>query len=106
MGDLKIMDKMGDLLLEMEVVLDKMVDQHDLQFGDILNLVYGHLTIHRPDAREQYVAGGSPQFKYGPKTDKKRLKKRLYKELKTWENSMIEPRTVEALVKIIEEEYE
>jgi len=58
------MDKFGELMLELEVVLDKMIDQHDVQFGDILYAVYGHLLIHRPDAREQYVAGGNPYFKY------------------------------------------
>jgi hypothetical protein len=60
---------LGTALLDLETILDEMVDHHDLQWGDILNLVYGHLMVHRPDAREEYVDGdGShPIFYYGPK---------------------------------------
>lgn len=57
---------LGDILLDLEKVLDEMVDDHDVQWGDILNLVRGHLEIHRPDAQEQYVEGGNPEFYYGP----------------------------------------
>lgn len=57
--------KLGDLLLELENILDQMIDGHDLQFGDILNLVHGHLQVHRPDAQEEYTDGGSPVFYYG-----------------------------------------
>jgi hypothetical protein len=59
----------GDTLLELETILDEMVDKHDLQVGDILNLVYGHLVVHRPDAFEEYVDGGRPVMYYGPKED-------------------------------------
>ena len=59
--------KFGDILLDLEVILDEMVDSHDAQWGDVLNLVYGHLVIHRPDAREEYIEGGHPEFYYGPK---------------------------------------
>lgn len=97
--------KLGDILLDLEQILDEMVDSHELQFGDILALTYTHLEVHRPDAKEQYISGGNPKFYYGPEVDKKRLKKRLYKELKKWENSMIEVRTINELMKIIEEEY-
>jgi len=99
------MDKMGNLLLDMESILDKMIDQHDIQFGDILNLVYGHLIIHRPDAREEYTAGGHPLFKYGPPPDRKRVKKDILNLLKTWENCKMEPKLAEDILKIIEKEY-
>ena len=52
--------KLGDILL------DEMMDTHDLQWGDVLNLVHGHLEIHRPDAQEEYEEGGNPVFRYGP----------------------------------------
>lgn len=59
---------LGDILLELEATLDEMVDSHDLQFGDILGLVYAHLLTHRPDAREEYVADDShPEYYYGPR---------------------------------------
>lgn len=58
---------LGKLLLEMEVLLDEMVDSHDLQWGDILNLIHGHLVIHRPDAQEKYLDDSSPIMYYGPR---------------------------------------
>jgi hypothetical protein len=58
----------GDLISELEEVIQKMVDQHDLQFGDILSIVHGYLCVHNPEAREEYVDGsGSPTFYYGSK---------------------------------------
>lgn len=64
--------QLGDLLLDLEMILDEMVDNHGLQWGDILYLVQGHLIIHRPDAQEQYVDGsGSPVFYYGPDANNK-----------------------------------
>lgn len=63
--------KFGDILLDLEVLIDEMIDDHDVQWGDILNWLYGHLKIHRPDAQEQYVKGGSPEFYYGPKQKRK-----------------------------------
>lgn len=60
---------LGDVLLDLEILLDEMVDKHELQTGDILNLVHGHIQVHRPDAQEQYVDGGNPIFYYGPKKD-------------------------------------
>mgnify|MGYP003325391031 CR=1 FL=1 len=56
---------LGKTLLDLEKIIDEMIDDHDLQWGDILNLVRGHLEIHRPDAQEEYVDGGNPVFYYG-----------------------------------------
>lgn len=56
---------LGDILLELEATLDEMVDDHELQFGDVLGLVHTHLTVHRPDAQEEYLDGGRPVFFYG-----------------------------------------
>lgn len=56
---------LGNILLDLELLLDEMVDCHELQWGDILNLVRGHLEVHRPDAQEEYVSGGNPKFYYG-----------------------------------------
>ena len=58
--------KTGEILLDLEVLIDELVDGQELQWGDILNLVHGHLVVHRPDAQEQYVDGDSPVFYYGP----------------------------------------
>ena len=58
-------EKWGDILLEHERVLLKMVDQ-GLQWGDILNITRGYLEVHAPGAREEYTSGGHPEFYYGP----------------------------------------
>lgn len=62
-------NKMEDLLLELENVLDRMANQ-GMQWGDILNQVRGHLEVHRPDAQEEYLDGSNPVFYYGPKESK------------------------------------
>lgn len=57
----------GEDLLEMEGILDRFVDKHGLQKGDILALISSHIDIHRPDCIEVYVDGTSPVLFYGPK---------------------------------------
>jgi hypothetical protein len=56
----------GDVLLDMEPLLLELVDQ-DLQYGDILALVYAYLMVHAPGAREEYEDGTHPIFNYGPR---------------------------------------
>lgn len=55
----------GDVLLDLEDLLLEMVDTHDLQWGEILNLIRGYLEIHCPEAKEVYLDGSSPMFYYG-----------------------------------------
>lgn len=50
----------GDILLDMEPLLEELIDVHDLQWADVIYLVHGWLAVHRPQAQEQYVEGGSP----------------------------------------------
>lgn len=57
---------LGKTLLDLEVLLLEMTVDHDLQWGDVLNIVRGYLEVHCPQAQEQYVAGGQPIFYYGP----------------------------------------
>lgn len=59
------MRKLGTILLDIEPLLLELVD-HDLQHGDILNLVRGYLEIHAPGAVETYDDGTNPAFYYGP----------------------------------------
>lgn len=59
---------LGDNLLDLEKVVTSMVEEHDLQFGDILNLVYGYLAVHFPEAQEKYEEDNdTPVFYYGPR---------------------------------------
>ena len=60
------MRPLGQVLLDVEPLLEELVDDHELQWGDVLALVFVYLSVHRPDAREEYVEGGHPEFHYGP----------------------------------------
>jgi hypothetical protein len=59
------MKTLGELLINMEDLLDSMIDQHGLQCGDILAIVKCHIDIHRPDCIEEYEDGGRPEMYYG-----------------------------------------
>ena len=56
---------MGEILFDLEDVLDELIDSYGLQWGDIFDRVHKHLVQHRPDAQEEYEDGGSPVFYYG-----------------------------------------
>lgn len=51
----------------MEPLLEELVDDHDLQWYDVLFLVLGWLMVHRPHAQEEYKDGSKPVFYYGHK---------------------------------------
>lgn len=57
--------KTGDIMLDMEPLLEELVDDHDLQWYDVLFLVFGWLMVHRPFAQEKYKDGTTPVFFYG-----------------------------------------
>ena len=61
------MQSTGDVLLEFEVVLDKLYDR-GLQLGDVLGIVYNQTWTHRKDAVETYTEDNShPVMRYGHK---------------------------------------
>lgn len=61
------MRRLGDVLLDMEPLIQEMMDDHDLQWGDMLGLIYAYLQAHYPSHREVYtIDGKSPIFYYGP----------------------------------------
>lgn len=63
---LKSIRQVGEALLDLEVILMELANNHGLQHGDILALTHVYLTVHLPDAREVYTAdGSSPEFYYG-----------------------------------------
>lgn len=59
------MRKMGDVTLDLEAILEEMVDEHDLQMGEVLALVKTWLEIHRPSCIEEYEDGSRPSYYYG-----------------------------------------
>lgn len=64
---------LGSTLLDLEKLILEMCVDHDLQWGDVLNIVRGYMEVHVPDAQEQYIEGGNPTFYYGPlKSDHKK----------------------------------
>jgi hypothetical protein len=63
------MRKLGTILLDLEEILDEMIDDHDLQWGDVIGLVHQHLQVHRPDAQEEYLDSSNPILYYGPKEE-------------------------------------
>ncbi len=61
------MRKLGDITLDLEELLEEMIDEHELQKGEVLGLVQAWIDIHRPDAIEEYEDGTRPVFIYGHK---------------------------------------
>lgn len=57
---------LGLTLLDLEKLLLEMCIDHDMQWGDVLNLIRGYLEVHVPESREEYTEGGHPEFYYGP----------------------------------------
>lgn len=59
---------LAKILLDAEKLVDEAIDSHDVQWGDLIFWMYGHLMIHRPDAQEVYVSDDShPILYYGPR---------------------------------------
>lgn len=59
---------MGCITLDMEKLLEEMTGDHDLQWGEVLGLVHTWLSVHAPQAQEEYTDGSaSPDFYYGPR---------------------------------------
>ena len=56
---------LGDYTFELEDLLDRFVQEHDPQAGEILTWVYNYLIIHHPDSVEVYEDDTSPIFFYG-----------------------------------------
>ena len=48
------MRKLGDILLDLEDVLTEMIEDHELQTGDVLSLVKSYIDVHHPQAIEEY----------------------------------------------------
>lgn len=57
---------MGDIIYDMEKILEEMVDSHDLQKGDIIALAASWIDRHRPSSIESYLDGSIPVLYYGP----------------------------------------
>ena len=84
----------GDLLLELEPLLFKLVEDyrykkngkkgkgHGLQKGELLALIAVWVDIHYPDAIECYDEGGIPIFFYGSEKQLLKMAKQLKRKRK------------------------
>lgn len=62
----KKLRKLGDITSDLEPLILEMVVDHDLQYHEILGMIYTYLTVHCPEAKEVYTKdGSSPIFYYG-----------------------------------------
>lgn len=59
--------RLGDITTDMEKLLLEMTVDHDMQWHEIMGIIYAYLQVHCPDGQEEYVKGGNPVFYYGPK---------------------------------------
>jgi len=66
----KTLRPMGKITDQLEPLLLEMVEEHDMQMGEILNIIRGYLEIHAPSCVEIYEDESSPIFYYGPKDEK------------------------------------
>lgn len=57
----------GDITQDLEPLLFELTQDHELQHGEVLALIFSWLQIHAPASREQYTEGGSPTYFYGYK---------------------------------------
>ena len=56
---------LGKITSDLEPLILEMVEDHDMQWGEILSLIHGYLLIHCPGAQEEYKDGSNPIFYYG-----------------------------------------
>lgn len=60
---------LGDIMLDLEPIIQEMTHEHDMQWYEILNLIRGYLEVHCPSGREEYEDGTHPAFFYGAKEE-------------------------------------
>lgn len=64
----KKLRRLGDITADLEPLILEMVVDHDLQYHEILGIIFQYLEVHCPGAKEVYTKdGSSPVFYYGSK---------------------------------------
>lgn len=76
---MKKLRPLGEITSDLEPLLLEMAIDHDLQHGEILNILRGYLEIHVDGQKEQYTDGTQPIFYYGHKEAHERRRKRKVK---------------------------
>ena len=78
-----IIDKFGNIMHEVEYTISKMVEQHEMQKGEILALYDEYIDLHHPGCIEEYTDDNSnPIYFYGPiQTFVRKYKKQILEVL-------------------------
>jgi hypothetical protein len=63
----KKLSKMGDVMHRVEAVVTEMIEDHDLQKGEVMALISRYIDVHFPCAIEEYEDGSNPVEYYGPR---------------------------------------
>jgi hypothetical protein len=67
----KSLRKLSNITSDLEVLIEEMIVTHDLQTGEVLNLINGYIQAHYVGANEQYEDGEHAIFYYGRKENLK-----------------------------------
>lgn len=60
----------GEIMFDVEDVLNELCVDHDMQWHEVLGLVHASLRVHFPESRETYMDDTHPEFWYGQKQKK------------------------------------
>lgn len=66
---MKKLRPLGNITDDMEELLYELMDEHGLQFHEVIGIVYAWTQVHYPSAFEVYEDGSSPILTYGPKKE-------------------------------------
>lgn len=61
---------LGRVTLDLESVVDEMALDHELEWGEIMALVFAYMQTHLPESKEQFLDGDEVEFYYGPRRKK------------------------------------
>lgn len=72
------MRKLGDIIFDLEALVGEMVQDHDLQRGDVLAIIFNYINVHQPESIEEYEEDDSnPIYFYGHKDTFKLFARKL-----------------------------
>ncbi len=71
------MRALGDIISDIEITMSELVEDHDMQRGDILALMSNYINVHYPESIEEYEDNTNPIFVYGHKYLIKKIAKGL-----------------------------
>lgn len=57
-------EMMGPVMHDVEYVVSKMIETHDLQKGEVMSLISSYIDVHYPGAIEEYEDGSHPVYLY------------------------------------------